>query len=298
MKSNLSLKTPGFLSETGAELAGFIGNPLVKPVALASIALAAATLAFVKLDAFFQPLLFVIALTLPLLMLFLYGEYAREKRRAEIEYYLPSALYQLAFYPPSTPIEQTISSLGRSDFGALGEEFALASRHVDAGHSVPRALEMLKKRNSSLLLDRACDLLALHYRSGSIESGETFKDVAEDVSSLQEIVRETTASLSLQKYTLLIGGSVLVPVVLALLFNVTSSLQEGFSNELLGLASSAGLQKTVMQSTQLYLGVFALVSSVFIASLEEKPSKALVYFAFMAPLSIALFNLALGVILV
>lgn len=221
-------------------------------------------------------------------------DYAEEKRQGEIDYFLPQALFQIASFPSNSPIEKTFESIANAEFGALSEEFEIALKQIKAGYSVKEVLGEMKRRNSSLLLKRTCGLLLKFYSSGGKNAPEMFKDVAEDIYSIQEIVRETSSALALQKYTLLIGGSILVPVVLALLFGISSSLNEGFSQELLDLKPDLQLQQTILLSTQLYLGVFALVSSIFVARLEEKPGKALVYFALMAPLSLVLFNLLRG----
>lgn len=267
-------------------------------VAAASVLFAILELFLLRLDLFFQTLLFLLTLAVPSLLLFFYGEYSLERRRSEIDYFLPSALFQLSSFPPSTPMEKLFECVARGNFGALSEEFDLALRQLNAGHSVKKTLEGIKARNSSLLLSRSCDLLLEHYRSGAKGSSEMFRDVAEDVYSLQEIVRETSSSLSLQKYTLLAGGSVLVPLLLALLFNISSSLEQGFSRDLLGFAPNPGLQETILLSTELYLGIFALVSGVFIARMEEKPAKALLYFVFMCLVSLALFNIVRGAIII
>lgn len=262
-----------------------------------SFALGILEIAFLKLDLFFLSLLFFATLTLPSIMLFFYKEYLVEKKQGEIDYFLPPALFQIASFPSATPTEKIFETIARGDFGALSGEFALALKQTRAGYSIRDVLEEMKKRNSSLLLRRACDLILKTYKSGAKTSGELFKEIAEDVYSLQEIVRETSASLSMQKYTLLAGGSVLVPIVLALLFNISASLQQGFSQDLLDLPSNPQLQETVLMATQLYLGIFALVASLFIARLEEKPAKAVLYFAVMAPVSLILFTLARGAII-
>ncbi|MFH1056906.1 MAG: type II secretion system F family protein [Candidatus Micrarchaeota archaeon] len=262
-----------------------------------SFTLAVLELIFLKLDVFFQALFFFTTLTLPPILLFFYKEYLIEKKQSEIDAFLPPALFQIASFPSSTPTEKTFDSIAKGDFGALSGEFALALKQIKTGYSVREALEEMKKRNSSLLLRRTCDLMLKSYRSGAKTSGEMFKDIAEDVYSLQEIVRETAASLSMQKYTLLIGGSVLVPIVLALLFNISASLQEGFSEDLLGFTANPALQNTILWANQLYLAIFALVASLFIARVEEKPRKAVLYFAVMAPLALILFNLVRGAII-
>ncbi|HIH20141.1 TPA: type II secretion system F family protein [Candidatus Micrarchaeota archaeon] len=246
---------------------------------------------------FFKTLVVVSTAFMPFVLYVFYKDYQIEKRQAEIEAALPSALFQIASFPSGSPFERMLESIGKSDFGPLGKEFAFALRQVRAGHSLREALLQIKQRNSSPLLHKACGLLLKAYASGSDASG-MFKQIAEDVYSLQEISRETAASLALQKYTLLAGGSILVPLVLASLYNISSSLSQDFAGNLLDLPSNPGLQETVFWANQLYLGVFALVAGVFIARMESKPGKAVLYFAFMAVVSLILFNLLQGAIVI
>ena len=230
-------------------------------------------------------------------LFFFWREYKEEKRQREIDEMLPAALFQIASFPQGTPTERIFESIAEGDFGSLSREFSFALKQIRAGYSVREALGEMKKRNPSVLLRRACDLLLKAYRSGG-DAGGMFKEIAEDIYSLHEIVRESAAALSLQKYTLLIGGAVLVPIVLGLLFNITSSLQQGFSEELLSMPSNPQLFQAVLWANQLYLVVFALVAGVFISRLEGKPGKAIVYFAAMAPLALILFNLVRGAIII
>ena len=262
-----------------------------------SFLLAVSELFFVKTQLVYLTLLFFVTLTLPSLLLFFYREYEIEKRQGEIDASLPAALFQIASFPRKTPVEKIFESIAKSDFGPLSVEFAKALKQIQAGYSVKDALEAMQKRNSSALLNRTCSMLSKFYRSGA-DSSVAFKETAEDVYSLQEIVRETSASFSLQKYTLLIGGAFLVPVILALLYSASASLQQSFAEDVLEMHSDPALQQAVLFGNQAYLAIFALVASVFIARSEEKPRKAVLYFAVMLPLSLLLFNLVRGAIII
>ena len=89
-----------------------------------------------------------------------------------------------------------------------------------------------------------------------------------------------------------------MPVILALLYSASASLQQSFAEDVLEMHSDPALQQAVLFGNQAYLAIFALVASVFIARSEEKPRKAVLYFAVMLPLSLLLFNLVRGAIII
>lgn len=262
-----------------------------------SIAACVLEVVFVKIPIEYLVLLSFATLSLPCLLLFFYAEYKVERRQSQIDDMLPAALFQISSFPKSAPFETIFRSISNSGFGALSEEFAKANRQIAAGVPVNATLESMQKRNSSALLRRMCSMLGKFHRSGA-DASTAFKETAEDVYSLQEIIRETAASLSLQKYTLLLGGSILVPIILALLYSTSSSLEGNFGQNLLDFKPDGGLKEAVLLANQAYLAIFALVSSVFIARSEEKPRKAVLYFGAMAPVSLLLFNVARGAIII
>ncbi|MGB9577525.1 MAG: type II secretion system F family protein [Candidatus Micrarchaeia archaeon] len=241
-----------------------------------------------------QLLLVFITLSFPPVLLYFFLEYAREKRRQEIEEALPSALFQIASFPSKTGIEKIIASVAKSDYGALSEEFARAKRLLDAGASVPEALESMSKRCNSRLVSRACALLSQSYKSGANLS-QPLKEVAEDVFDLQAIARENASALSMQKYTLM-AGAVLVPLILGLLLNIVSSLDLGVSEfSAQSNAARQALLQAAVFGAQAYLVAFAAIASAFIAFQEGTPKKAVLYFTAFFPVSLLAFALVQSV---
>ncbi len=229
--------------------------------------------------------------------LYFFEEYKKSRKTREIEENLPPALFQIASFPKRTSMERIIRSLAKSDYGELSREFSRTERLVNAGMSVPEALEELRKRNHSVLLDRTVFLLLEAYRSGA-DMTKAFREVAEDIFDLQSLRKEVASALALQKYTLLLGGCLLVPLILALVLNIVGSLD--FEYELgfgAGAAERRELYETSVWASQTYLAIFAGIAGSFAAVQEGQPKKGVLYFALLSPIALLLFNLVRGIIL-
>jgi len=243
-------------------------------------------LLFLPLPEFYQISVFFVTVLFPPLFVYFYGDYLKEKRVKEIEEALPKALFQIASFPKRASMEKIVESISESDYGALSEEFQKARRQIKSGISVAEAFEDMKKSDSRLL-NRAVALLSENYKSGS-DLSKAFKEVAEDVFEMQAISREATASLALQKYTLLVGGCLLVPVILGILLNVVSSLE--FDLNPFGNAQETELKEILIIANQFYLVVFAALASYFVALQEGRRKKTILYFALLAPTALLLFH--------
>lgn len=266
-------------------------------VAVASVVLGLFELFLLRLAFAELALVFLATLLLPPLLLWFYWDYEREKRLAEINAALPAALLQAAAFPRRASMEKIIGALASGGHGALSEEFRVASKQIDSGASVKTALENLAARNPTVLVRRCTDLLVAAYDSGA-DLAPAFREVAEDAFDLQAISRENAAAGALQKYTLLAGGALFVPAILGVLLNLVASLGVGgaFSFGEEGAAAQAALaQRTAVQNAvvlgaQFYLVIFAALAGVFVASVEGAKRKAVLYFAFMAPLALLVFH--------
>jgi len=271
-------------------------KPVKKIAVIAALAFAAGTIELlaIPLPLAYQALAFFATISFPPVMIFFYFDYVESKRIREIEENLPAALFQIASFPRRTSMEKIMREIAKSDYGALSEEFAKATRQVDAGSPVPKALESIASENNSMLLRRACSLLSESYQTGA-DMSTAFKEVAEDIFEMQAIQKQTAAALSLQKYTLLAGGCVLVPLILALLLNIVSSLQF----DLAGISSVTPEQRQALLDaavlgSQAYLVIFAAIASVFVATQESNKKKAVLYFTLLFPLALAVFHSVRG----
>lgn len=255
-----------------------------------SLAIAFIELLFLQGELLFIVLLFFLTLVFPPLAIYYYFGYLESKRLREIEDVLPAALLQVASFPRQASMEKIISALAYGDYGVLSSEFRIIEKQVNAGMPVVEAFEECAARNNSTLLNRALKLLANAYKSGA-DLSNAFREVAEDALELQAISKEARSAFALQKYTLLAGG-IIVPVTLGLLLNVVSGLNTGGLEEFTGTSATAreALSAAILFGNQVYLTIFAVVASAFIASSEGDLKKTVLYAAFLLPASLLLFN--------
>lgn len=258
----------------------------------AAAILALSTLAL-RLTGIYKPLVFFMTISFPPLLLYFYLDYLRSKRSKEIDHYLPTALLQIASFPEHTPIEQILESLEKQDYGALSEEFLRLRQTINSGSNVPNCLGKNITNAATPLYRRTLNLLLNAYESGS-DFSTAFREISEDAYELQNLQKEQASAFAMQKYTLIFGGALLVPFILALLLGLSAGLD--FSTEFnLGLAPAARkeLIDAIMLANQLYLGIFALLSSYFVSSAEGNPRKTVLYFCLLCPLSLLVFHLVL-----
>lgn len=276
------------------KLSGNFSTKILSAFAL-SIALALSFISFYNNAN--SELLLVFLIVFPPALAFFHDDYLQERRTAEIEQALPSALFQLSSFPHKAPVETLVRSIAGGGYGALSAEFHKALRQIQSGVPPAQALRSAAARSNSLLLARVVSLLIAAQESGG-DASRAFRQVAEDSFKLSSIARESAASLTLQKYTLLAAGAVIIPLVLGLLFASTQSFSSTSLSEFgLGLSSArqAEMRQTVFVSNQYYLAVFSLLAGLLIASSEGSPKKFVLYTAFLLPCSLLAFSIASGI---
>ena len=235
--------------------------------------------------------MFGIMLMLPIVSYF-YLLYLVGQRTNKIEHVLPDALFQVASNKRMN-MDKVIKEISKHDYGPLSEEFKIASRQVKAGMSVEDALNDMVERNDSVLLERTVSLLIYGYRTGA-NMYRALRETAEDIFSLFSLIRERKAVLSIQKYTILIGGAVLVPLILGIVLQVVSSLDmSGIAEYFKSNVDTEQLMSAAKGAVHVYLVIYSLLSSYLIASQEGDKRKSVIYFMFMVLTSIILFNMAL-----
>ncbi|MEM4389290.1 MAG: type II secretion system F family protein [Candidatus Micrarchaeia archaeon] len=235
-----------------------------------------------------------IPLALPALT-YLSLSYRLEQRTKELERFLPDALFQASSFPRGVSVERILESIAGSGFGPLSEEFRMALNQVRSGMPLERAVLEIGERNDSLLLSRATHLLAAGWSAGAAFE-HAVRETAEDIMGFAALVRERAALLAMQKYTMLIGGSVLVPFILALVANMVAelNLSAGALFSALPATERLTLFSATLDAVQAYLIIYAFLSGLLVAFQEGSPRKALVYFLILAPLSLGVFKLSLG----
>jgi pilus assembly protein TadC len=241
----------------------------------------------------FLPTSFPYNITILFLPIFVYFIllYKIEARAKEIEEYLPDALFQVAAFEKGVPIERIIENIARSDYHSLSEEFSIASQQIESGMSVTKALSTITKRCSSKLLERVISLLNQCYRIGK-DTQIAVRETAEDIFEMLMLIKEQAALLAIQRYTILIGGCILIPIILAFVITIISSLgyQGGVGFSKITESERQLLIETSTTVVQYYLTFYVLIASIFISYQEGKTRKFIIYFLIFLLISLSLFN--------
>ncbi|MCD6227632.1 type II secretion system F family protein [Candidatus Micrarchaeota archaeon] len=226
-------------------------------------------------------------------MIYFYLLFLAENRIIKMEKSLPDALTHAAMLQKGMSTENIIKEIGRHK-GPLGNEFKIAYRQISAGEDIEKALMDIAERNNSLLIERSVRLMIHGYYAGA-DMYTALRETAEDIYSLFNLISQRKSVLSLQKYTLLLGGAILVPLILGSIVQVVGSLNsEGLISLMAGGAHPVELLGTVKDATQVYLILFSIISGIMIAQQEGEPKKAIIYITLIAISSTILYNAALS----
>ena len=218
--------------------------------------------------------------------------YREEKRNREIENHIVEALYQASSVSSYTNFENVLKSIAESDYGVLSGEFRKAYNEIKKGESVDNALEKMAKRNSSIILKRALNILVSGYRTG-IDLSDALREAADDIGKTMEIYRENRASMTVEKYTILFAGGFIVPLILGSMISLVGSLDLSSLYEFgVGSSQSKEVLSNAVLGNQIYVIIYSIMASLFVAYQENRIENSLAYVLFLLPCSIVLFNLA------
>lgn len=248
-----------------------------------------------EFDLIYSILLFVFCLFSPALFHYFFHLFLFEKNKREKEELIPDILLQASIFPKGTPMLKIIKYISEAEYGLISIEFSKALNEIDKGKTVEDALNGISLRCKSEVISRTIKLLIQGNKSGA-EMNKVFKETAEDILETQSIIKERIASVFIQKYTLILAGGIIVPLLLGI---ITGFVQEmnfmGIEELGLGMDETKRIEliTTSFLANQIYILEYALISSFFIANQEGNTKKALVYSLILIPLGIFCYNLAL-----
>ena len=210
-----------------------------------------------------------------------------EMRRAEL--LLPDALYTAASTHKLLSAEKMLSLLAKGGFGRVSEAFALALARQKAGDSFQTSMAAAARHCPTPLAIRAFSLIVVAYETGA-DMYSALRECAQDVVSFFALLRERSALLSIQRYTVLASSALLVPIILGTVVFLAPTLSGA---SVAGSAQAdAGLISTLASACQIYLVLNAALSALLLALSESNPVRAALYFAVCAPLSLIFFSVA------
>ncbi len=248
-----------------------------------------------ELNFFYSFLLFCFCFIIPGITHYFYHLFLFEKNKKEKEEIIPDVLLQASIFPKGTPIIKIIEYISKSDYGLISKEFRKAFNEIQKGKTIEKALQGISERSKSRIISRALNLLIQGNKSGA-EMNKVFKESAEDILETQSIIKERIASLFIQKYTLILAGGIIVPMLLGLIVGFVQEMNF-IGIEELGLGMNEiqrnELISASMLANQIYIIEYALISSLFIANQEGQIKKFLVYSLILIPIGILSYNFAL-----
>ncbi|MCX6772456.1 MAG: type II secretion system F family protein [Candidatus Micrarchaeota archaeon] len=215
--------------------------------------------------------------------------YFSRKPIEEAEARLSDALYTAASTHRLLSAEKMLSSLAKGGFGRLSDSFALALRRQKSGDSFSASMSAAAAHCPSVLVERAFSLLVVAYETGA-NMYSALRSAAEDVVAFFTLVRERSAMLSMQRYTILAASGALVPIILGTVVSLAPSLASATA-----ISSGAGghsLGPLLLAACPIYLLLNAALSSILLSLAETDVKKAALYFAITAPISQILFAFA------
>ena len=226
---------------------------------------------------------------------FLYINYLFEARKKKIEEEIPNVLLLASSLPNGAGLGKVIAFMAETGTGPMQEEFKIAENQIKFGMPIEKAFENMNKRVCSDSFGRACDLIINGLNSGA-NMQQIFRETADDFLETNSIIRERAANATIQKYTLLLAGGFLVPLILGLLTGTTNSMGNNPIDLEIGLDAEAkkGIVEAALNGSLIYIFEYSIIAAVFVAFHEGNSKKAVVYAAFLVPCGMITYLAASG----
>ncbi|QQR92217.1 MAG: type II secretion system F family protein [Candidatus Iainarchaeum archaeon] len=219
---------------------------------------------------------------IPFLLNILFQELAFERRIRKIEKQLPDSLILFASFPAHTSYEQALALLTTSTPNPIREEWARVHQLIQKNGDVSSALDKFSEGMDSLTAKRSMQILRRGYLSGIPIQG-ALAGMAHDLLLHHAHSQERHATLLVEKYTLLLAGGILVPVLLGVMVGVVEKLP--FNLVLDNAASHQELFHAALLAIQGYLFLYAALAGAFVGLQENARWKMSVYVVVLIPLA-------------
>ncbi len=209
-------------------------------------------------------------------------DYYQERKRAKMDEILPLALLELSTLPIHS-LKDVATHLSKG-YGPISERFAHARMLIDKGIPPVSAMRSAVE-GTTPLLQHAVEIIIAGYRSGA-SWNQIIRKTAEDIEAVVDMERQRRASLSLQKYNVLLSAGVFVPAILGISERMVQKLGAGTWNPLI-----PALHNSILP----YILILSAESAVFLAFLEGRLRNAIYYAVMLGAMGVASFFIAMHI---
>lgn len=150
---------------------------------------------------------------------------------------------------------------------------------------------MLKKKYLSDILDKFLNLILISYKTGTTSHND-FKNLVDDFLRSKQIMQERNSMLLMQKYTIIFSGTIIIPIILGVVISLVEKLQASVDLSYLGLEVNNHLFMVGYYCAIIYIIEYIIISSIYLATLEDNLKKFVVYLLIFLPIALFLFFFA------
>ena len=218
----------------------------------------------------------------PALFNLVWQELRFEQRVKKIEQQLPDSLILFASLPTHVTFEHAIETLATSTAEPIRTEWKRVHQSMQKSGNATNALEKFGEGMQSPNIAACIHLFQRGYESG-INIHASTASLAHELLLFHSYFQERNATLMVEKYTLLLAGGIMVPVLLGVMVGVVQKLP---LNLLLENADAhRALFDAALFSIRGYLGIYAALAGIFVGLQENQCWKMSVYVLVLIPLA-------------
>ncbi|MBI5223426.1 type II secretion system F family protein [Candidatus Micrarchaeota archaeon] len=222
----------------------------------------------------------VVAILIPLILS--HSDFFESRKIEEMERFLPDALLSISALPKGSKLESIFVSMSQSGFGVLSIESKRSLSQLQSNLKAQSVLDDFYARNPSPTIGLALKSLSQMLSLGNFDRVSL---VARDILEIEQLKKERSSLLSMQKYTIVLGA-VLIPLIMKTVLGLFSNTTNSVLFD--GASSSVSLVASLLPS---YFVIYGAISALAISSFEERRSLSPLYFAFLSLLSLLTFYL-------
>jgi hypothetical protein len=223
-----------------------------------------------------------------ILLIKILKSYKRSLLIKNIEDDLIKEILKISSYSNIYDIKAIINKLSRSENKIISLEFKNIKYKLKQGHNLESLFSILKKKYDSGILNRFLDLLTTLITIGTITNND-FKELVTNFINYKKIIDQRQSLLLMQKYTIILSSSFILPLVLGIVINLVKSLSSNINTSFFEFSINSNLFIVTNYCAIIYLLEFIIISSVYLGFLDNNSKKFIIYLIIQLPIALLIF---------